>query len=472
MRTYRYDFRFRLMILLAMLTCSLASKSQVGARSQFLMIGDTIPNYTFEDVINYKSSSVSIQDFRGKWLILDFWATTCGSCIKSFPKMNALAKTFISNTQVIMVGSHDGSRRGPTSESNTKKLFENLKDRMQLKCTFAFDSALYYKFKVFSLPHIFIIDPFGVIRAKTYLIDSTNLSMLIQGGTPQLNYSYLSGEPRLSNGYRKELPLLTSGKQSNGGNDTSFLFRSLLTKWNFYNDVYSIYGFNGYKIQGREGRAEVFGLDVRSMLRLAFTGEASWNSSSDLYYKYNQNIIIDCMDSSLFNKRNTATGENMYCYSLCVPPNRFSVDFVKKMFQQDLQRYFGFKASVQQRLIKAWKLTVIDEDKLKKFRTEGGDYSIKYLNGKYEGFSASNITCQGLITETLLGIQPLKMLYNDPSEIPPIFDCTNVKYGLDLQFDVFINDFYEVKRKLNSFGLDLIQGDVKLNTIVVESDYR
>lgn len=52
-----------------------------------LSIGDTMPDITLHNVLNYKDSAIRLSDFRGKLVILDFWATWCTNCIGSFPKL-------------------------------------------------------------------------------------------------------------------------------------------------------------------------------------------------------------------------------------------------------------------------------------------------------------------------------------------------------------------------------------------------
>jgi peroxiredoxin len=49
--------------------------------------GDIAPIFTFKDS---KGKKVSFKDFRGKYVFIEIWSTTCGSCIRQFPYLKQL----------------------------------------------------------------------------------------------------------------------------------------------------------------------------------------------------------------------------------------------------------------------------------------------------------------------------------------------------------------------------------------------
>lgn len=54
-----------------------------------LSIGDNLPSYEYVDK---NGKTVRLDDFRGRWILLDFWSRGCGPCIKAVPELGAVSK--------------------------------------------------------------------------------------------------------------------------------------------------------------------------------------------------------------------------------------------------------------------------------------------------------------------------------------------------------------------------------------------
>jgi len=50
---------------------------------------------------------VSSQDWKGKVVVLNFWATWCGPCVKEMPSLNALAKSYEGKNVLVIPASQD-----------------------------------------------------------------------------------------------------------------------------------------------------------------------------------------------------------------------------------------------------------------------------------------------------------------------------------------------------------------------------
>src|SRR5690606_33993722 len=76
---------------------------------QPLQIGDTIPDWLWQlpltkwDAVSRGIKTVSLNEYRGKLIVLDFWNTYCGACIDAMPKMNALENQYKNSLAILLV---------------------------------------------------------------------------------------------------------------------------------------------------------------------------------------------------------------------------------------------------------------------------------------------------------------------------------------------------------------------------------
>jgi peroxiredoxin len=70
-------------------------------------IGKTVPDFTF---VNDKGDSVQLSAFRGKIVVIDFWATWCPPCVAQFPHYDSLKIKFKEKEVVFMSISIDESK--------------------------------------------------------------------------------------------------------------------------------------------------------------------------------------------------------------------------------------------------------------------------------------------------------------------------------------------------------------------------
>ncbi len=59
----------------------------------------TAPDFTLPDLAGKK---VSLSDFRGKWVVLDFWGSWCGWCIKGFPALKEAYEQY--GDKIVVIG--------------------------------------------------------------------------------------------------------------------------------------------------------------------------------------------------------------------------------------------------------------------------------------------------------------------------------------------------------------------------------
>jgi len=74
-----------------------------------IAIGDDFPAIPPAAALNHSDSSINLSDYKDKLLILDFWATWCTACIRTFPKMDSLQQDFIKDIKIVLINISDSS---------------------------------------------------------------------------------------------------------------------------------------------------------------------------------------------------------------------------------------------------------------------------------------------------------------------------------------------------------------------------
>lgn len=92
-------------------------------------------------------------DTKGKFVLIDFWATWCGPCRRAIPELNKFQKTFADNLVVI----------GLSEESKEKVLAMT---EPVITYASAIDSLArtQKEYEVVGIPHVVLIDPQGIVR--------------------------------------------------------------------------------------------------------------------------------------------------------------------------------------------------------------------------------------------------------------------------------------------------------------------
>jgi len=115
------------------------------------------------ELTNLDGKTVKLSDYKGKVVVLDFWATWCGPCRASFPKMQQLVTKYKDKDVAfffINTSEHDAKDK---VKANVSKFIAD--KQYTFNVLFDFDDAVAKKYKVQYIPHQFVIDKTGTIIA-------------------------------------------------------------------------------------------------------------------------------------------------------------------------------------------------------------------------------------------------------------------------------------------------------------------
>jgi len=102
----------------------------------------------------------SLEDYKGKVVLVNFWAGWCHPCIQEIPEMIRLAEMLADKPFVILaVNVGEEKRKLP---GFVKKMDEHMVILMDT------DSEAFERWKGIGLPSTFVIDPGGQIRYEAY----------------------------------------------------------------------------------------------------------------------------------------------------------------------------------------------------------------------------------------------------------------------------------------------------------------
>lgn len=139
------------------------------------MIDEVAPAFS---LVNLDGETVQLSDYAGKVVVLDFWATWCGPCKKSFPAMQETLDKNKDNDQVVFlfIDSWQSEEGNDKKDEVVRKFIEE--NKYTFNVPMDYDNKVIESYKVTGIPTKFVIGPDGNIRFKSVGFRGSNAEMI------------------------------------------------------------------------------------------------------------------------------------------------------------------------------------------------------------------------------------------------------------------------------------------------------
>jgi thiol-disulfide isomerase/thioredoxin len=412
-----------------------------------LSVGEKVPDIMIENIINFQNSTTNISAHKGKLILIDFWGTTCSSCIAALPKIDDLQKQYKDRMQVFTVTNYDTKEKVIQTLKRYKKT-QNLSLPVVLN-----DVKLKKYFPHEMVSHVVWIDGNGVVKAitGTEYINAENIQTVLDG--KEVNWPVKDDV----SDFDYEKPFWDY--KENVGIKPEFLFYSVLTG--------HIEGINATSMQivDSSNNTIIFH-NYNYQLNQLCNGALGNGYGGVINPKH---LILNVKDSGRYNYENSKRyyseweKKNTYCYSVRLPLG-LSIHEQNRIIQSDLIKWLAILGICLKKEIKKVKCLVLVSQR--------GDSSlIKPKHKKYFFDIDSSVkNFQNVALKELID----QLNENTPG-IPWVLNETGfsdkMNIGMKLQVNSF-QDLNSLRRALQQYGLDLLEKiRMKEMYIITEKGY-
>jgi len=432
---------------LALLFLYLATSYQIAAQEhkgnivkQGINIGEKVPEVVLKNLHGYQDdhgkvvTATKLSSFKGKFLILDFWASWCSPCVAMFPKMDSLQLLFKTKVQFISVTYQSENEVLPL----LAKLNKTRGRPSSVPHLFA-DQELNKLFPHAYLPHYVWINEDGIVAAITdaKAINAKEINQVLA------NKSYKLKEKKdYKVAYDQQIPLFYNG---NGGDGSTELYHTMLSN---YVDGIGCGLIITPPTVGKQGFSKIL---VKNLALMNLFATAI--GAGKKFYS-NGKILIETKDSLIVDP--VKMGENwrpyVWSYEMKLPAE-LQVDGYQLMYD-DLSRLFKkYTVKLEKRLVTCYALKKIEGKTMQPSISEK-----KLVENGPNGLQLKKSSLN-------LFINALEVYYFYNSAVP-IVNLTDYPENVDIEISAPSNDVLSMNSDLQKYGLEFVKGKFEVDMIV------
>ena len=414
--------KLTILIVLAYLCLNFPDQALSQIRTASLQIGDSAANLPLLGLLNAPAELNSTADYRGKLLILDFWATWCTSCLRKFPELEKLEQQFSGRLAVLGVTNEPSDKIHKWLTGPVGKIFHFP--------TVTGDTLLSKRFPHYTVPHYVWIGPEGTVRAITgpEQLTATNIEMALSSKPAKLQVKKDLDTERplfLGDSYPEENTLLSYSLLSKG------LYEGLPSGGSFRKTNGVIHG------RARTNQTLLQLYDCAAFFLFEQRGQQYTSKRRVLKLKRPES-------------RTALTGV-VYNYDLIVPLAR--ADSLWSDMLHDLNRVTGYHGAIEKRQTACYVLTRMPGQPIPV--TQGG----KARNTLFESGTSVLTNCPtSYLVKRLNGLAFLEA---------PVLDETGITAKVDLAFLEKPATLVALQARLKTYGLCLERTERLLDQLIL-----
>ncbi len=141
--------------------------------------GSEAPDFKMQTL---QGDSLSLSDLKGKWVVLDFWASWCPDCVKDAPNMARLSKQFAPHgVQFIGISMDTDKEKWGAAAQKYGLDYPHVSELIKFK-----DTKIAAAYGIQWIPSVYLISPEGQVELATVLSDKLEkkLNELFPDTTP------------------------------------------------------------------------------------------------------------------------------------------------------------------------------------------------------------------------------------------------------------------------------------------------
>ncbi len=405
-----------------------------------IQIGQKVPDITISNLHNYKdangkpATTAKLSDFKGKLLILDFWATWCSPCVAMIPKMDSLQKSFGDKIQFLSVTYQTEKEVLPFLEK-----FEKQRGKHYDLPVVTADKELHRLFPHVYLPHYVWIDGDGIVKGITEKeqVNANSIHDMLQA-----KVSIISKEEKVD--------IYDQSKQmsENLNYGDNIIYSSTLT--GYARGIASNFSVRTDSLNGR--KLTLTNVPLMWLYRMAFGGSG--------FIGKNRISIKLATTSNFWSElkgeayRKWLEDGNGYCYRLQVPFYARNEAYSK--MKDDLAMLFPMyeaRTEIQQKEVFA----LVRTSSVDKLSSKEDKYVSRF---DINGIELRN-------TYLIELIYKLNSQYQQRSSLP-IIDQTAFKGKIDLSIEANLSNMDQINTALQAYDLKFIKKVVPLEVLVIK----